>query len=133
MSTDHKQALQAVFAEFAKGNGRPFADLMADDFCWIMPGRSTWSGAWRGKQAVREQLLRPLFARFAGTYVNRAHRFIAEGDHVVVECRGDVMTKDGKRYDNTYCFVCRFGSDGKLHELTEYMDTELATTVLGAP
>lgn len=42
------------------------------------------------------------------------------------------MTKSGKPYNNTYCYVCRIVDD-KLRELTEYMDTELATAALGAP
>jgi ketosteroid isomerase-like protein len=63
---------------------------------------------------------------------NEAQRFIAEGEYVVVECRGRVTTKSGKPYNNHYCYVCRF-ADGKLRELTEYMDTELAVSALGAP
>jgi ketosteroid isomerase-like protein len=61
-----------------------------------------------------------------------AHRFIAEGDHVVVEARGSNVTKAGVPYNNTYCFVFRLAG-GKLAELTEYMDTELVTAVLGDP
>lgn len=128
----NKALLQAAFAELAKGNGAPLVDLMADDFSWIIPGQSTWSREWRGKQAVREELFRPLFARFADTYTNEAKRFIAEGDFVVVECRGKVNTKSGKPYNNTYCYVCRM-EGGLLRELTEYMDTELAASALGAP
>ena len=105
---------------------------MADDFCWIIPGNSTWSGTWRGKRSVMGDLMQPLFARFADTYRNEAQRFIAEGEYVVVECRGSVTTKSGKPYNNHYCYVCRF-ADGKLRELTEYMDTELAASALGAP
>jgi uncharacterized protein (TIGR02246 family) len=131
-STDNKQLMQDIFAELARGNGQPFADAMADDFTWIIPGSATWSGEWRGKQVVRDKLLRPLYARFADTYTNQAHRFIADGDYVVVECRGKVTTTSGKPYNNTYCFVCRL-ADGKLRELTEYMDTELAASALGAP
>lgn len=131
-TTENKQIVQSFFDDLAKGDGRPFIEAMADDFSWIIPGRATWSGEWRGKQAVREQLLRPLLARFATTYTNRAVRLIAEGDHVVVECRGDVMTKTGKRYDNTYCYVFTL-REGKLTELVEYMDTELAADALGAP
>ena len=132
MSTQAKQLLQHAFDALATGNGRPFVDLMADDFSWTIPGNATWSGTWRGKKAVRENLLAPLFARFADTYTNQAIRFIAEGDWVAVECRGKVTTKTGKPYNNTYCYVCRF-ADGKMRELTEYMDTELAASVLGAP
>jgi uncharacterized protein (TIGR02246 family) len=132
MSTPPKQLLQQAFDALATGDGRPFVELMSDDFVWTIPGSATWSGTWRGKKAVREELFAPLFARFAGRYTNQAIRFIAEGDLVAVECRGKVMTTSGKPYDNTYCYICRFAG-GKLQELTEYMDTELAATVLGAP
>ena len=46
-------------------------------------------------------LMRPLFAQFAGQYTNSAHRFIAEGDWVVVECRGKVNTKAGQALQRT--------------------------------
>ena len=85
------------------------------------------------EQAVRERLFQPLFAQFASPYKNTATRFIAEGDMVVVECRGHVTTRRGLAYDNTYCYVCRFGDDGLLHELVEYMDTDLVARVLQAP
>jgi ketosteroid isomerase-like protein len=61
-----------------------------------------------------------------------AHRFIAEDDHVVVQARGANTTRAGAPYNNSYCFVFRI-EDGKLKEVTEYMDTELATAVLGDP
>jgi hypothetical protein len=131
MSTvENKRLMQDIFVELAKGNGKLFVNAMADDFCWVMTGTTSWSGTYRGKQAVRKEVLDPLFARFAGPYTNTAQRFIAEGDYVVVECRGDVMTKSGKRYNNTYCYVCRLAG-GKLRELTEYFDTELVTSALG--
>lgn len=132
-STDFKQRMQSIFAELEKGNGRPFVDAMADDFSWTIPGTSRWARTWRGKRAVREELFKPLFAQFATPYTNRAIRFVAEGDHVVVECRGAVQTVRGDAYDNTYCYVCRFGADGRLVELTEYMDTALADRVLEPP
>jgi hypothetical protein len=31
---ENKQLMQQVFAELAKGNGKPFVDAMADDFRW---------------------------------------------------------------------------------------------------
>lgn len=132
MTASNKQIVQDVFAELAKGNGRLFVDGMADDFTWTMPGQGTWLGTWLGKQAVREQLLGPLFARFEGAHTNEAVRIVAEDDIVVVECRGKVTTKTGKPYNKNYCMVFRL-QDGKLRELTEYMDTELAAQVLGAP
>jgi uncharacterized protein len=130
MSTHaNKELMQRLFAELARGNGQPFVDSLADDFCWHMIGTTSWSGTYRGKPAVMNQLLGPLFAQFADRYTSTAHRFIAEDDLVVVETRGRVTTRAGEPYDNTYCMVCRI-ADGKLVELTEYLDTELVAKVL---
>ena len=124
-----KQLLQRIFNGLATGDGKPFLDSLAEDFCWHMIGGTAWSGSYRGKQAVQRELLRPLFANFETTYRNRAVRIIGEGDWVVVECRGEVTTKSGEPYNNEYCWVCRV-QDGQLKELTEYMDTQLVERVL---
>jgi uncharacterized protein len=78
------------------------------------------------------ELMRPLFAQFATKYTNTATRFIGEGDWVAVECRGHVTTKQGKPYDNRYCWICRV-EGGKLREVVEYPDTQLVATALQAP
>jgi len=129
-AAENKQLMQNIFSELSKGNGRPFVESLADDICWTVTGSTKWSRTYRGKEAVLAELLRPLFAQFADQYTNIAHRFIAEDDYVVVECRGRVTTKSGTPYNNTYCWVCRV-ADGKLRELTEYLDTELVTAALG--
>jgi len=128
-SNPNKQLLQDIFAGLARGDSRPFADSLADDFCWTLTGTTKWSGTYRGKQAVMQDLMRPLFAQFADQYINTAQTFIAEGDRVVVECRGKVTTQSGKPYNNQYCWVCRV-EGGKLKEVIEYMDTELVAKVL---
>ena len=130
--SENKRLVEHIFSELARGNGAPFADSMAEDFTWTIKGTTAWSGTYHGKQAVRTELLDPLFAQFADRYTNTARRIIADGDHVVVEAQGKVTTKAGKRYDNTYCFVLRL-ADGKLAELTEYLDTELVTAALEPP
>ena len=55
---------------------------------------------------------------------------IAEGDNVVMQGRGKSTTKAGKSYNNTYCQVFRI-ANGKVQEITEYLDTELVTTAFG--
>lgn len=125
----NKQVMQSAFAEMAQGNTKPFVDTWADDFCWTCTGTTRWSGTYQGKQAILDDLFKPLYEKFASRYTSAATRFIAEDDIVVVECQGKVLTKTGKRYDNTYCLVCRF-EGGKMRELTEYLDTELVTAAL---
>jgi len=129
---ENKQLMEAIFAELSKGNTVPFGEAMADDFTWTTIGTTAWSKSYSGKETVLRGLMAPLFAQFADTYTNTAERFIAEDDHVVVQCRGRVTTKGGEPYNNTYCYVCRI-EDGKLKELTEYLDTELVSKVLAPP
>jgi len=125
----NKQLLATIFDGLARGDSKPFRDSLADDFCWTVPGSNAWSGRYCGKEAVLRDLMRPLFANFATPYRNRAHRIVGEGEWVAVECEGEVLTKSGKPYNNRYCWLCRV-VDGRLQEVIEYMDTELAAAVL---
>jgi ketosteroid isomerase-like protein len=131
-TASNKMFMQHIFSELAKGNRKPFADAMAEDFCWIITGSTAWSRTYRGKAAVRTELIEPLFAQFADTYRNSAQRFTAEDDYVVVECRGEVTTRKGEPYNNSYCYVIRLAG-GQMRELTEYLDTALVEKVLDAP
>jgi ketosteroid isomerase-like protein len=129
---ENKQIVQAIFTELAQGNSRPLVEAMADDFCWTVTGSNRWSGSYQGKQKVLNELLAVLRERIDGRIKTIAHRFIAEDDYVVVEAHGNNVAKNGRPYNNAYCFVIRLAG-GKLREITEYMDTELVTSVLGAP
>jgi ketosteroid isomerase-like protein len=131
-ATENKQLLQYIFAQLSQGNSKPFVDSMADNFRWIVTGHTRWSRTYDGKQCVLTELFGALRSRIAGNITTTAHRFIAEDDFVVVEAQGSNTTKAGTPYDNTYCFVFRT-SEGKLHEVTEYLDTELVTEVLDDP
>jgi len=132
MSADeNKRLLERIFAGMAEGDTRLFAERMAEDFAWTVSGSSRWSRTYAGRQTVLRELLAPLRERIAGRIKTAGVRFVAEGDLVVVEARGSNTTKDGVPYDNSYCFVFRV-RDGKLAEVTEYMDTQLAATVLDA-
>lgn len=126
----NKALLQSIYAALADGDGAPFVAAMDEDFSWTIAGVSPWSRRWAGRDAVRGQLLQPLFQRFATRYRSRAQCFIADGEHVVVQCQGEVQTHAGEAYNNHYCMVFRLHA-GRLKEVTEYMDTDLACRVLG--
>lgn len=131
-AAENKQALERVFAATAKGDGRPFVAVLGEDVTWTIIGSTAWSKTYRGKAAVLKELLGPLNAQLAGRNTITAHRFVAEGDQVVVEGRGHNTTKAGKPYDNRYCWVFRF-TGGQVVELVEYADTALIESALQAP
>jgi uncharacterized protein len=129
---ENKAILQHVFAETARGNGRPFYDMLADDVRWTIIGSTDWSRTYEGKLAVVADLLAPLAAQFKGPNIVSAQRFIAEGEIVVVEGRNHSVTKAGPAYPSRYCwvFVMR---EGKAVEISEYTDTQLIAEVLVHP
>lgn len=129
MSTN-KEIITAIFAETAKGNGRPYVEAMADDAVWIARGHNSWAGVYRGKQTILTDIFGRLRDLLDGRNTCIPSRIHADGDFVIVEAKGQNKLKDGRRYDNEYCFVIRM-RDGKMVEITEYLDTELVTDRLG--
>jgi len=129
---DNKAILPHVFAETAKGNGRPFLDLLADEVRWSIIGSTEWSRTFQGKASVVNELLRPLAAQFDGPNIVTATRFVAEGDVVVVEGNNHSRTRHGAAYPNRYCWVFTM-REGRAIEIVEYCDTALIAAVLGPP
>ena len=129
---ENKQLIEQVFAELAAGNAKPFTDVLGDDVRWTIIGSTKWSRTFAGKAAVLTELFTPLRAQIAGRIQVTAHRFIAENDLVVVEASGQSTTKHGAPYNNSYCWIYRL-ANGKVQELTEYLDTALVEAALGDP
>ncbi len=131
----NKKLMEEIFA--AAGNPDPaardrglFVASLADDARWTVTGQYSWSHTFSGKQSILHDLLGQVGSLLAERTRTIAHRFIADGDHVVVEAKGDNLTKSGVRYDNDYCLVFRL-EDGKIKEVREYCDLVLTEKALG--
>jgi len=107
-----------------------FAASLADDAKWIVTGQYSWSRTFMGKDAIMNDLHGYVRARLRDRTRTVAERFIADGDIVVVEAKGDNVTPEGVRYDNDYCLVFRL-EDGKIKEIREYCDSVLTEKALG--
>jgi ketosteroid isomerase-like protein len=133
MNTEkNKSAIFAIFAETAKGNGRPFVDALAEDVRWTIIGSTPWSRTYVGKSSVINDLLRPLGRQLGGPSIIKAHHILVEDDYVAVQATGHNTTVSGKPYENRYCWVIRM-QEGKMTELTEYADTQLIASALEDP
>jgi ketosteroid isomerase-like protein len=127
-----KRQLEYIFREASSGNGQPFLDALADDAHWTIIGSTGWSRTYRGKAQILTDLIAPLRRVLAPPRKSHALHMIAEGNMVAVQGQGENVTRDGRRYENTYCWVFAF-RDGRVAAITEYADTELMRSVLGAP
>jgi ketosteroid isomerase-like protein len=130
-ASDNKQTIRNNFEQLAFGNGAPLLDSLADDVQWKIIGTTVLSKTFNGKQAVIDELLVPFREALVEGHIHiHVDNLLADGDYVVVQGRGEAMTKRGVPYNNTYCWVYRFGG-GKIRSITEYLDTELVTRAFG--
>ncbi|WP_341703054.1 nuclear transport factor 2 family protein [Ferrovibrio sp.] len=129
-AVENRETVRRIYAAMAQGDLTAFGGAVHPDYVWRLAGHASWSQRFEGQEAVRSRLLKPLFALFATQYRAQAVNIVAEGDFVVAEVRGDVMTRRGDRYNNEYCLVFRFRGD-RIAELVEYCDTDLIERVLG--
>jgi uncharacterized protein len=127
-----KKRLEYIFGETARGNGQPFLDALAEDAEWTVIGSTGWSKTYRGKEQILRDLIAPLRRVLAPPRKSHALYMIAEGNMVAVQGQGENITRDGRKYQNTYCWVFAF-RDGSVRAVTEYADTELMRSVLGEP
>ena len=131
MSADeHKTMLKNMFAELANGNGEALLDALDDNIQWTVIGSTSISKTYNGKQSVIEDFLGPFSEAIDGHIHITPENFIAEGDYVALQGRGESRTKAGVDYNNTYCWVYRFKED-KIIAIVEYLDTELVREAFG--
>ena len=126
----NKQIVRDFYASAARGDLDASFALVADDVVWNNIGSTRFSGSYRGKQTLIENLLGPLFGALKNGIAMRVDDLIAEGDLVAVLATGSAETHAGVPYNNSYCQVFRIRG-GLIAEVREYMDTALVDRVFG--
>jgi uncharacterized protein len=129
-AADNKKLMENIFAGIREGDRSLFVASLADDVTMTVTGQYSWSQTFRGREAVVRDLYGYVRSLLKEGRRTLPFRFIAEDDWVVVEARGNMMTKAGERYDNHYCLIYRI-EDGKIREIREYQDSTLCERVLG--
>jgi ketosteroid isomerase-like protein len=132
VTEENRRIITQIFAALDGGDSRPYRDALAEEVRMTHAGRSPWSRQWVGKAAVLRDLYGYVFSLLVAPVRLTIKRILADGDHVAVLASGKATTKKGEAYDNEYCIVYRL-QDGKIVEILEHMDTDLALRVLGPP
>ena len=117
-----KPTNKEISEEFAKGNLEFSATYLADDIKWNILGSSPIIG--KGQVLEVSKMLQ--LESFPAITIKN---IVAEGNYVVIESTGQAKTKKGNPYNQTYCDVFRF-NEGKLQEITTYLDTALSNESL---
>lgn len=127
---DNKHRARAIVEALAQGSRQPLFDAMREDVTWRWMGADTWSRTFVGKEQVIGELFGGVNASLDSSgSTTTVHGIYGDGAHVVIEHTGSNQTPDGRRYDNNYCWVLEFDTEGKIVALREYMDTQLVTEI----
>ncbi|SRR5579871_2265841 len=127
-AAENKKLIADAFAAWSHGDGRPFFKLVADDVHWTVTGSTPISRTYTSKKDFRNAL--QAMSDHLATELKIAVRdVIADGDKVAVQFDSHARGKNGVAYDQTYCWVMRL-EQGRVRELTAYLDTELVSRLL---
>ena len=128
---ENKKIVESFYAAGNRGDFDACFALISDDVTWTNMGSTSLSGTYRGKAELMERLLGPLFGQLKAGISSSIDNLIGEADYVVALTSGTAETTDGRPYNNKYCQIIRI-QNGKFIEVTEYFDTELASSIFGS-
>ena len=85
---ENKKLMQEIFAaagnpDSAARDRALFIATLADDATWTVTGQYSWSRTFKGRESILNDLHGHVRSRLADRTRTLAHRFIADGDHVV--------------------------------------------------
>ncbi len=120
IKTSKNQLNVKISKEFANGNIQFVSEYLAENIKWRILGNLPIIG----KGAVIEV---SKMAQLQSFPVITIKNIVTEYDQVVIESTGKAKTVKGKQYNQTYCDIFKFG-DGKLQEITTYLDTALSNS-----
>ena len=121
-ASDNKASTQAAYEAFSKADLDGAMKNMADDIEWIVPGNSSISGTYRGK----DEVLQFFMSLASKSFQTQPEHFIADGDHVVVLTR---TTADGQQAEQADVLTFR---DGKVVKFQSAGDTALQERIWGS-
>jgi uncharacterized protein len=116
--------VQDIFKNLETGDGGGFFTHVAEDVDWIVEGTHPLAGHYHSKAdflAHTFEKLEKVLPQGTELYVEHA---LVSGDWAVVELHSLATAKNGLRFDNRYCWVCRFSGD-KIVEVRAYLDSAL--------
>ncbi len=128
----NKDLVTRTWDAVTKGDIETFMNNLADDVTWTFFGSHRFAGTFRGKEDLTNKLFAPLGEILEDGIKVEIDSLTAEADRVVMEARGQAMSKTGKPYNNSYCVVITI-ADNRIQQVREYLDSELVSEVFGKP
>jgi uncharacterized protein len=126
---EKKDLVTRSWAAIGKGDIKGAFANMSDQVSWLVPGNTPGvSGLKRGKDEILK-FMSGIGDIFPEGLQSEIRKVYCDGDTVVVELTNRGKVRNGKQYENEYCFVFEL-EDGKIRRIREYADTQKARDIL---
>ena len=114
--------VRTIFKGLEQGDGAGFFEHVDDKVDWIVEGTHPLAGHYKSKS----DFVAGTFAKLAEVLPRGAQLVV---EHLLVkddqvELHSLATAKNGLRFDNRYCWVCRFAND-TIVEVRAYLDSAL--------
>lgn len=113
-----------IFKALETGGGSEFFTHVADDVDWIVEGTHPLAGHYHSKSDFLANTFEKLGKVLPRGAQLRVEHAMVSGDWAVVELRSLATANNGLRFDNRYCWLCRFKND-RIVEVRAYLDSAL--------
>jgi hypothetical protein len=113
-----------IFKSLEQGDGAEFFTHVADNVDWIVEGHHPLAGHYYSKS----DFLAGTFDKLSkvlpdGTQLHVANAMVC-GNWAIVELASLASAKNGMRFDNKYCWLCRF-ENSQIVEVRAYLDSAM--------
>ena len=125
--TDQNKQITKEFFEALSTGSDQYLDFYTDESIIWTAGNNSVGGTRTKKEVI--SFAQNILSAFPTGITFNITGITAENERVAVEISGKAIHASGETYNNQYHFLLRI-KDGKILELKEYMDTQLAAKIL---
>ncbi|GAB2886371.1 nuclear transport factor 2 family protein [Microbulbifer echini] len=124
-----KKFVEEVFNSL-QTDPQPFLERVADNVRWTVKGTHKMAGIYNSKKELVERAFQGMGKMLKeGKVMMEVKRIFVDGDYAIAEMEGICTALNGKRYNNTYCWIVKF-EKGLITEATAYVDSALIQQIL---
>jgi ketosteroid isomerase-like protein len=116
--------VRELFKNLESGDGKGFFDHVLDNVDWIVEGTHPLAGHYHSKAEFLAHTFEKLEKVLPQGAELHTEHVLVSGDWAVVELHSLATAKNGFRFDNRYCWVCRF-VNGTIAEVRAYLDSAM--------
>ena len=126
-TTEENKETAIKFFEALSSGSQAYLDFYNDESIIWTAGENAIGGTRTKKEIV--DFAQGILSAFPNGIKFNITGITAENERVAVEVSGDAIHASGELYNNKYHFLLKI-QHGKILELREYMDTQLASKIL---